>query len=79
MSGSDQHIPLSMHMSALVLKTLTRFAFGEYFNSDEAIVKFKEDYDMVSFGIVFLKTVSWQNIVTDIIFKFHLFASLDYL
>lgn len=49
MSGDDQHIPLGMHLSALVMKTLTRYAFGDYFNSDQAIYKFREDYDLVSF------------------------------
>ena len=48
MSGDDQHIPLGMHLSALVMKTLTRYAFGDYFNSDQAIYKFREDYDLVS-------------------------------
>ncbi|XP_067944121.1 cytochrome P450 20A1-like [Watersipora subatra] len=44
---SEEHIPLSLNCSAIVMKALTRFAFGDYFKNETALNNFRKDYDLV--------------------------------
>jgi len=48
MATTQEHVPLGMHMSAVVMKSVTRFAFGEYFKDEKALIAFRKDYDFVS-------------------------------
>ena len=45
---SEEHIPLSLNSSAIVMRALTRFAFGDYFKDEEQLNSFRKDYDHVS-------------------------------
>jgi len=48
MAAAQEHVPLERHMSALVMKSHTRFAFGEYFKDEKALVAFRKESDFVS-------------------------------
>ena len=50
MAGGKEHIPLSIHMSSFVMKTLMRFAFGDYFKDEKSLLAFRKDYDQVGAG-----------------------------
>ena len=47
-SDTGERIPLSEHSYDCVMKSLTRYAFGEYFKNEEALHEFRRDYDHVS-------------------------------
>ena len=47
MAGGKEHIPLSIHMFSFVMKTLMRFAFGDYFKDEKSLLAFRKDYDQV--------------------------------
>lgn len=48
MAETEEHIPLAEHAYDTVMKALTRYAFGDFFKSDEALNQFRKDYDHVS-------------------------------
>jgi len=48
MAATQEHVPLELHMFTVVMKSLTRFAFGEYFKDEKALIAFRKDYDLVS-------------------------------
>jgi len=43
-----EHIAISEQLMIVVLRALTRFAFGDYFKDDAAMLEFKRDYEVVS-------------------------------
>ncbi|XP_067944170.1 cytochrome P450 20A1-like [Watersipora subatra] len=44
-AGTGEHMPLSVNFSSLVMKSLTRFCFGDYFKDEEAMNAFTRDYN----------------------------------